>query len=180
MRFHFWKRFFISVRCSFFVQLIGRNLSAMITYEKILKNPQVSSGLIGLSLTEFEELYAKFERVHMRRLSSLQHTQRDKVKRRRAVGAGRKHKYALCDRLLMTLFWLRAYTTYQVIGSLYHVDKTTVEDYLTHVMHTLATLTCFHFEPVQAEVPKLRSIEEVIHAFPDLLLFLDSEDQFMK
>lgn len=151
----------------------------MITYEKILKNPQVMSGLIGLSLTEFENLYATFERAHTTRLNALQHTQRDKMKRRRAVGAGRKHKYALCDRLLMTLFWLRAYTTYQVIGALYHVDKTTAEDYLTHVLHTLSALSCFSFEPIQAEVPKLRSVEEVIHAFPDLLLFLDSEDHLV-
>jgi hypothetical protein len=152
----------------------------MITYEKILKNPQVSSELIGLSLAEFETLYAKFERVHRTRLSALQHTQRDKVKRRRAVGAGRKHKYALCDRLLMTLFWLRAYTTYQVIGSLYHIDKTTVEDYLTPVIHTLSTLTCFRFEPIQAEVPKLRSVQEVMQAFPEILLFLDLEDHFIE
>lgn len=152
----------------------------MITYEKILRNPQVLSGLIGLSLAEFETLYAKFERVHMTRLSALQYTHRDKLKRRRAVGAGRKHKYSLCDRLLMTLFWMRAYTTYQVIGSLYHIDKTTVEDYLTPVIHTLSTLTCFRFEPVQAEVPKLRSVQEVIHTFPDILLFLDPEDHFIE
>ena len=152
----------------------------MITYEKMLQNPQVSSGLIGLSLEEFEELYLKFERVHMTRLRALQHTQRDKRKRRRAVGAGRKHKYALCDRLLMTLFWLRAYTTYQVIGSLYHVDKTTVEDYLIPIIHTLSTMNCFSFEPIQAEIPKLRSVEEVIHTFPGIRLLLESEDHFIE
>ncbi len=33
----------------------------MITYEKILKKPQVMNSLIGMSLTEFEKLYAEFE-----------------------------------------------------------------------------------------------------------------------
>jgi hypothetical protein len=149
----------------------------MITYQKILKKPQVANSLIGMSLAEFEKLYAEFERAHNGCVSALQYTQRHKLKRRRAVGAGRKHKYALRDRLLMTLFWLRAYTTYKVLGTFYDLDKTTVEDYLHHVMHTLLTMASFNFERPQADVPKLRSLQEVINAFPDVLLIIDSEEQ---
>jgi hypothetical protein len=149
----------------------------MITYEKILKKPQTSNSLIGMSLAEFEKLYAKFERAHFGHMSALQYTRRYKVKRRRAVGAGRKHKYALRDRLLMTLFWLRAYTTYTVLGSLYDLDKTTVEDYLNDMIHTLSTMTSFNFERPETDVPKLRSRQEIIKAFPDMLLIIDSEEQ---
>ena len=149
----------------------------MITYEKILRKPQVANSLIGMSLAEFEEFYAEFERAYLGRLSTLPYTQRDKVKRRRAVGAGRKHKYVLRDRLLMTLFWLRAYTTYRVLGTFYDLDKTTVEENLKNVMDTLSTMTSFHFDRPQAEVPKLRSVQEVISAFPDVLLINDSEEQ---
>jgi hypothetical protein len=148
----------------------------MITYEKILKKPQATHGLIGMSLDEFEKLYAEFELAHMARLSALQHTQRDGMKRRRAAGAGPKHKYALCDRLLMTLFWMRAYTTYQVLGSLYGLNKTTVEENLKDVLHTLALMAGFRCERPQAEVPKLRSIQEVLDAFPDMLLIIDAEE----
>ncbi|RPJ27785.1 MAG: transposase family protein [Chloroflexi bacterium] len=148
----------------------------MITCEKILKKPQVSNGLIGMSLAEFEQLYAKFERAHMARLNALQYTRRARTKRLRAVGAGRKYKYALCDRLLMTLFWLRFYTTYKVLGTLYSLDKTTVEENLKNVIHTLASMTCFNFERPQAGIPKLRSVQEVINAFPDVLLVIDSEE----
>jgi hypothetical protein len=88
----------------------------MITYEKISVKPQVANSLIGMSLAEFEKLYAEFERAHIGRVNALPYTRRHKVKRERAAGAGRKHKYALRDRLLMTLFWLRAYTTYEVLG----------------------------------------------------------------
>lgn len=148
----------------------------MITYEKILMKPQVANGLIGMSLTEFETLYAEFEHAHLARVSALHFTQRDKVERRRAVGAGRKYKYALRDRLLMTLFWLRAYTTYKVLGDLYLVDKTTIEDYLKNVLDTLSMLTSFNFEHPQSEIPKLRSVQEVINAFPDVLLMVNSEN----
>jgi hypothetical protein len=148
----------------------------MITYEKISTKPQVANRLIGMSLTEFEKLYAEFEPAHLGRMSALQYTQRHKLKRQRAVGAGRKHKYALRDRLLMTLFWLRAYTTYKVLGNFYGLDKTTIEDYLNDVMQTLSTMVSFNFERPQADVPRLRSLQEVIMAFPDLRLIMDSDE----
>jgi hypothetical protein len=145
----------------------------VITYEKISNKPQIANVLIGMSLEEFDELYAEFESIHMERMSALQITSREKRKRRRAVGAGRKHKYALRDRLLMTLFWLRAYTTYKVLGTLYELDKTTVEDSLKNVIDTLSIMDNFKFELPKGDVPKLTSVEEVINAFPDVLQITD-------
>jgi hypothetical protein len=152
----------------------------VIIYEKISKKPQIANALIGMSLEEFEKIYAEFEPAHIKRMSALQVTRRHKLKRRRAVGAGRKHKYALRDRLLMTLFWLRAYTTYKVLGTLYDLNKTTVEDYLKSVIDTLSIIASFQFERPQAEVPKLSSVEEVINAFPDVLLIAQAEEHSMK
>jgi len=142
----------------------------MITYEKICKQPQVSISLIGMSLPEFEELYAEFELAHIARTNALRYTRRHKAKRRRAMGAGRKHKYALRDRLVMTLFWLRAYTTYEALGVFYDLDKSTVEDNLNDVLDTLRGMTTFKFESPQAQVPKLRSVQEVLNIFPELRL----------
>jgi hypothetical protein len=149
---------------------------AAITYEKIFKGSQVSNSLIGMSLAEFENLYSEFELIHSTRQSNLQFTRRSNLGRKRRVGAGRKHKYALRDRLLMTLFWLRAYTTYEVLGSFYDQDKTSVEDNIKSVLDTLATMTSFRFELPAAEVPKLRSVPEVLEAFPDLRLILDPKE----
>ena len=148
----------------------------MITYEKISKKPQVAMSLIGMPLAEFEKLYDEFAHAHIGQVSSLQYTQRHPQQRRRAVGAGRKYKYALRDRLLMTLFWLRAYTTYEVLGSFYDLDKTTVEDNIKGVLNTLATVSILHVERPQAEIPKLRSVQEVLDAFPDLRLILESQE----
>jgi hypothetical protein len=90
----------------------------MITYERLLKKPQVAKSLIGMALVEFDQFYAEFEMAHSERLQSSTQT-RGKQKRQRAAGAGRKHKYDLRDRLLMTLFWLKAYTTYELLGFFY-------------------------------------------------------------
>lgn len=147
----------------------------MITYEKILKKPQVANHLIGMSLAEFEKLYVEFERAHLGRVNALQYTRRHKLRRQRAVGAGRKYKYSLRDRLVMTLFWLKAYTTYEVLGSLYYLDKTTVEDNLNDVLDTLTNMTMLNFEHPQANVPKLRSMQDVLNAFPELHLIIDTK-----
>src|SRR5215211_7202847 len=98
----------------------------MITYKTFRNESQIITGLIGMSLAEFEQLYTEFKAAHRARKSHLQLTRRDKRRRKRMAGAGRKHTYALCDRLFMTLFWLRAYTTYEVLGAFYDLDKTTV------------------------------------------------------
>jgi DDE superfamily endonuclease len=153
---------------------------SMITYEMICRQPQVVISLIGMSLAEFEKLYAEFELAHRARASALQHTRRHEAKRRRAVGAGRKHKYALRDRLLMALFWLRAYTTYEVLGFFYGLDKSSVADNLNDVLDTLKRMTTFNFERPQAEVPKLRSVQEVMDAFPEVRLMIDVKRQPME
>ena len=146
----------------------------MITYKTICTRPQIAMSLLGMSLAEFEQLYAEFELVHRARETSLEYTRRDKLKRRRAVGGGRKHKYSLRDRLLMALFWLKAYTTYGVLGALYQLDKTTVQDNLNDVLETLASMATLNVECPQTEIPKLRSLQEVMNAFPELRFLSDA------
>lgn len=148
----------------------------MLTYQKLLQKPQVAKSLIGMSLDEFDRLYDEFELAHAERLEALT-TTRKKQKRRRAVGAGRKHKYDLRDRLLMTLFWLKAYPTYEVLGFFYDLNKTNIEDNLKQVLETLACLTHFNFERPPDERRKLRSVREVMDAFPDVRLIIDAKEQ---
>jgi hypothetical protein len=154
----------------------SRNSLAGITYQKIHQKSQVANSLIGMSLGSFERLYTDFELAHIARENNLQFTRHDKLKRKRTAGAGRKHKYSLRDRLLMALFWLRAYTTYEVLGCFYDLDKTTVEDNVKNVLGTLATVSSFHFELPGPGVPKLRSVKEVINAFPDIRMILDVKE----
>lgn len=158
---------------------LGCRQAVMITYEKTLNNPQIANRLIGMSLAEFDKLYAAFELAHRERESDLLYTRRHKRKRQRIAGAGRKHRYALRDRLLMTLFWLRARTTYEVLASIYDLDKTTVEDNLKDVLDVLARIATFHFELPQPEVSKLSSLQEVMAVFPDVRLLMDAKKQHL-
>lgn len=149
----------------------------MVTYKKLSKRPQAASSLIGMSSSEFDTLYAEFEIAHAERLTNLTTTKREGKPRQRAVGAGPKHRYDLRDRLLMTLFWLRVYPTYEVLGFFYELDKTNIEDNLKDVLATLECMTSFTFERPGPERKKLRSPEAVMEAFPEVHLVIDAKEQ---
>jgi len=149
----------------------------MITYQRLLKKPQVAKSLIGMSLVEFDKFYVEFETAHEERLWVSTTTRAGKKKRQRAAGAGRKHKYDLRDRLLMSLFWLKAYTTYESLGFFYDLDKTNIEDNLNLILDTLVSLTSFNFERPKAERKKLSSVAEIMDAFPDVRLVIDAKEQ---
>jgi hypothetical protein len=183
-RFQFLEALLILVRKPACLKRISRNFSSkgwylkilvMLTYEKICRNPQAALSLIGMSLLEFEKLYAEFELAYRAHANSLAYTRRDRLKRRRAVGGGRKHKYSLRDRLLMTLFWLKAFTTYEVLGALYKLDKTTIEDNLNDVLKILASMRALQLERPPSDIPRVRSLQELMDAFPEARLLLESD-----
>jgi IS5 family transposase len=149
----------------------------MITYEKLSQKPQVTKSLIGMSLNEFDTFYDEFESAHEERLGTFQKTRRGQKKRQRGIGAGRKYKYDLRDRLLMTLFWLKAYTTYELLGFFYDLDKTNIEDNLLLILGTLESMATFEFEHPTTDRKKLHSVEEVMDAFPDVRLVIDAKEQ---
>lgn len=130
-----------------------------------------------MSLVEFDKFYTEFEKAHEERLESSTTTRAGKKKRQRAIGAGRKHKYDLRDRLLMTLFWLKAYTTYELLGFFYDLNKTNIEDNLHLILDTLASMTSFNFESPKADRKKLSSMAEIMDAFPDVRLIVDGKEQ---
>jgi hypothetical protein len=137
----------------------------MITYEKLRKKPQVAKSVIGMSLVEFDQFYEEFEKAHEEQLQASQKTRRGK-QRQRSVGAGRKRQYDLCARLLMTLFWLKVHTTYELLRFFYNLSKTNIEDNLNLIMETMEGVSTFEFEHHAVDRKKLRSVAEVMDAFP--------------
>lgn len=67
----------------------------MITYDRLSRRPTAAPSLIGMTLSAFDALYAEFRVAHAQRLSATKVTRRTKTPRRRAVGAGRPHRYNL-------------------------------------------------------------------------------------
>lgn len=149
----------------------------MITYARLKKHPSAVASLIGMALPAFDELFAAFEDAHRQRLWQSSLTRRTRQPRQRALGAGRKHRYDLRDRLLLTLFWLRVYMTYEVMGFFFGLNKTNIEDILHDCLATLETMTTFALERPSSERKKLRSPGAVMDAFPDVRLIVDAKEQ---
>lgn len=147
----------------------------MIIYEKLSQYPQAARNLLGMSLLDFDKLYADFLLAHTERRFSEPITRRSKLRRQRAVGGGPKYKYSLRDRLVMTLFWLRAPMSYEVFSCFYELDKTNIEDNLKDVLATLDRVRNFSYEHQKDGTKKLRSVAAVMDAFPDIHLVLDTQ-----
>ncbi len=79
--------------------------------------------MTGMSVAEFDALHEEFAPAHARRRATLNITKRDKRPRQRLAGAGRPHRHDLRDRLLMTLIWLRVYTTYEILGFFFRAQQ---------------------------------------------------------
>jgi hypothetical protein len=149
----------------------------MVTYARLSQHGQASRSLIGMTLAEFDRLYAEFEPAHHARRSQMTTRRKDGQPRQRAVGGGPKYRYDVRDRLLMTLFWLRVYTTYEVLGFVYGLNKTNVEDILHDIMATLEHLTTFTFDRPDPGRQKLSSAQAVMDAFPSVRMVIDAKEQ---
>ncbi len=110
--------------------------------------------------------------------------------RKRAVGAGAKFSQDGRTRLLMALVFLRIYPTYEVLGFLFSLNKGNAQRGVVDVMATLEAHTVFVRSPYRlclrtffvCERPaedrkKLRSVQAVMDAFPDVRLIIDAKEQ---
>lgn len=149
----------------------------MITYQRLTVHPQIAKSIIGMSMEGFDELYKAFGEAHHERMEQEPNARYSGKARQRAYGGGRKGKYDLRDRLVMTLFWLKAYTTYEVLGFFYELNKTNIEDNLKPILATLEGMTEFNFDRPTAERRKLHTAEAVMEAFPQIRLVIDAKEQ---
>lgn len=77
----------------------------------------------------------------------------------------------------MSLFWLKAHTTYELLGFFNNLNKTNIEDNLNLILDTLVSMTSFNFERPKAERQKLSCVQEIMDAFPDVRLIIDAKEQ---
>jgi len=148
----------------------------MITYEILAARPSAFLSLSGLNLADFEALYQDFAPAYAKdRQTSL--TRKQQKPRKRAAGAGSKFSQDGRTRLLMALVWLRAYPTYEVLGFFFSLNKGNAQRGVVDVLATLEAHTVFVCERPAKERQKLRSVQAVMDAFPDVRLVIDAKEQ---
>jgi len=143
----------------------------MITYAKLSSKPTALKSVTGMTESEFtdllQELAPLYEAAEAQRLK--------RSNRKRAPGGGSKHKHDLNERLLMTLMRLRLGLTTEALGLLFDVDKSTVSRNVRQLLPLLRELGKGkerHEGPRHGR-KRGRSLEEVVHEYPDLASIID-------
>lgn len=147
----------------------------MITFERVAARPSAFASLSGLTPDGFEALYQDFAVAYA--TDRQQSPTRTGQPRRRAAGAGAKFSQDGRTRLLMALVWLRTYPTYEVLAFLFSLNKANAQRGTLDVLATLEAHTVFVCERPAKERQKLRSVQAVMDAFPDVRLVIDAKEQ---
>ena len=149
----------------------------MIDYEKMSRRPSVFRDLTGMTQAEFDELHGQFAAAERAARSAATTNARGEP-RERAVGGGPGHKHDARGRLLMALFWLRVYPTYEVLGFFFDLHKRNGQLNVRGALAVLESMHGFDFDrPDEGTRRKLRSPSQVMDAFPAVRLVVDTREQ---
>lgn len=146
----------------------------MITYDKLRLNKNAFKALTGLTIEEFDALYAKVEPVWVeaetRRLN--------RPDRQRAIGAGAKYSLDLATQLVMLFFWLRLYLTMTATGYFFSVDKATVSRNINRLLPLLRQISDEEFQwPEPLGEGRRKGVEQAIRDYSDLFAIVDATEQ---
>jgi len=144
------------------------------SYQHISRKPRLFKSFFGVTVAEFDALYAKvlpvWSQQELERLSSRQ--------RQRAVGGGRTYTLSLRDRLLLTLMWLKLYLNTDVLGFLFEVDGSTVSRNVRNLLPTMRRVgeasLGWATPPKRGQTKNLSQARE---AHPDLFAIVDATEQ---
>lgn len=149
----------------------------MVRLDALLTKPAACVSLTGLTPAEFQTLYDHFAPAYQRHRDRATKTRRDRRPRRRAPGGGSQYAHDLPHRLLMALVWLKVYPTYEVLGFLFDLHKRNAQLNVRDVLEVLEQLDDFPFDRPARDRKPLRSVKEVMEAFPQVRLVIDSKEQ---
>jgi DDE superfamily endonuclease len=148
----------------------------MFAYESLVRYPRAFRSLTGMTAAEFENLLTAFVSAGDRRRDTRRTTRRGQP-RRRAAGAGHPHRHDARHRLLMALVWLRVYPTYELLGFFFGLHKRNAQLNVRDTLAVLDTLDDFPFDRPGRDRKKLGSLTEVMAAFPQVGVIIDSKEQ---
>jgi hypothetical protein len=156
----------------------------MLQVPRLMQRPRSFESLCGLNPSEFTRLAEQLEPLWTRahRTSLLREG------RRRRIGAGRQFKLDVPHRLLLTLMYLRHYLPMHLLGVLFEMDAANVCRNIHALLPLLEqalpaplrarTLDSRKVTPDDAPRRRLRTLEDVLEAFPEIAdIIIDGTEQ---
>ncbi len=146
----------------------------MLSYKQLSRKPRLFKLFTGLSVKQFDDIFkiieSKYPKHEIKRLSSL--------KRERSIGAGRRFKIAVKDRVIMVLVYYRLYITYTLMDFLFGLDQSNVCRDIDKIGGLIRK--CLPIPQKLHNVTKrLKTTEEIEQYFPGFLAFVDCTGQPM-
>lgn len=132
----------------------------MLNLERVLQQDRLLRAMTGLNLKAFESLLPSFSQAYE------QSRVNPDVKRKRAVGGGRKATLRTpSEKLFYILLYCKCYPTFDLLSILFGFDRSCAWDWVHGLLPVLEqTLGYKQALPER----KLRSMEEFIERFPDV------------
>ena len=144
----------------------------MLSYAKMSGNARRFRSLMGMSLQEFDLLFAKVEKAH----PEAERDRFSKRPRKRAIGAGRRFALDLRGRVMLLPFHYRTYATQDVAAEVFGVGQATVSRSIDQIAP--AVRQCI---PLPARIhdraKKASTIEELEEILPGLRCLIDASEQ---
>ena len=149
----------------------------MLDYNLMSQRPSIFRDLTGMSKGEFDALHERFAAAERERRAAATSNSKGQP-RRRAAKVAEAHRHGTVGRLLMTLFWLRCYPTYEVLGFFFGgLHRRNAQLNARGVLAVLDGMHGFDFDRPGPGRPKLSSPEQVMAAFPAVRLVVDAKGQ---
>jgi len=144
----------------------------MLSYEKLARKPKVFRSFTGLTTEQGNILYAEIEQQYPKQ----EQKRLGRKNRRRAIGAGRKFKRSVRDRMLMTLMYYRLYITNELLGYLFDLDQSTISRDVKYIEPVIKS--CIPIpEKMTKKTRRIGTLEELLELFPEMKAFIDTTEQ---
>ena len=143
----------------------------MFNYKKLAKRPKQFLSITGLTIPQFDflskEIKKNYKITEQKRLSK---------NRKREIGAGHKFDHSIKDRILMLLMYYRMYTTYDMLGMIFDLDKSNVS---RNIRYLEPAVKCSIPIPAKKYVDskKLKTMQDLLQFFPELIVITDGTEQ---
>lgn len=95
-----------------------------LTFDYIEKNSQETQRLVGLKYEQLQKLITQSQALHERKRASVESNKIRII----AAGGGRRPKLSIQNQILLTLVYLRHFTTFQLLGIQFGVSESTANE----------------------------------------------------
>ena len=144
----------------------------MLSYTKLAGNARRFKALVGMSLQEFDLLFAKVEKAH----PEAEREGLSKRPRKRAIGAGRRFAPYLRNRVLLLLFYYRTYTTQDVAAEVFGVGQATVSRSIEQVAPLIRQCVTIPAR-IHGRARRVSTLDELEEILPGLRCLIDASGQ---